>query len=84
MRRPEVNNMYHIMALNFNHKEVGRVDCDKYLNRILVSAAPCNLMSKPVVLVIVQRFLKKVPNDCNLGLKAVVIEEQNQTKTFKP
>jgi len=34
----------------------------------------------PVVLVIVQRFLKKVLKDCNLGLKAVVIEGQNQTK----
>jgi hypothetical protein len=72
------------MPLTFNHEGVGRVDCDKYRNGDPHSAAPCNLMPKPVVLVIVQRFLKKVPNDCNLGLKAVVIEEQNQTKTIKP
>ena len=37
---------------------------------------PCNLLIRYVVLGIVQRFIKKFGNDCNLGLKAVVIEEQ--------
>jgi hypothetical protein len=54
------------------------------IGRDPVFAVPCNLLSIPVVLVFVQRFVKKVPNDGNLGLKAVVIEEQNQTKIIKP
>lgn len=43
----------------------------------------CNLFQTGVVIVIVQRFLKKFGNDCNLGLKAVVIEEQNTNKLLK-
>ncbi len=43
----------------------------------------CNLLLLLVVLVIVQRFLKKFGNDCNLGLKAVVIEEQDTNKILK-
>ena len=41
---------------------------------------PCNLLQPPVVLGSVQRFLKKFLNDCNLGLKAVVIEGQDTNK----
>jgi len=44
---------------------------------------PCNLPALAVVLGIVQRFLKKFGNGCNLGLKAVVIEEQDTNKIFK-
>ena len=44
---------------------------------------PCNLLIRYVVLGIVQRFIKKFGNDCNLGLKAVVIEEQDTNKIFK-
>ena len=39
----------------------------------------CNLLDKAVVISIEVHFIKKVLNGCNLGFKAVVIEEQNQT-----